>query len=336
MGIKEKMRAVRARQDKAGGGNRKFTNFRDIFFDWQEGDNIVRFIGDFLEVKTHFIAPAPKRGDRGLCNADAFKGDYNEKLQMVINCPDWDVEKEEDKGTHDCPICKLNKMAKAILNDDPNDEEKETFKAIASATRARTALKWNVIDRNNPLITKKEGDSEEKVFGFKIATVGMEAFADIEGIVDQTGMDISDDEEGLDIIVTKTKKARWEYSAKAAMDTTVKPPTAKMTTLTDEERGAERHRLLERCGKQSDMQKVRDALHPDYLEYLELNEEDEPEAEAPAPTPEPDAPAEPKAEAPAPAEAPAETPEETPATPDPSPEVEEDDDDAFAGTQKKS
>ena len=324
MGIKDKMRAVRARQEKDGRGGRQFTNLRDIFFDWQEGDNIVRFIGDFLEVKTHFIAPAPKRGDRGLCNGEAFKGDYNEKLQMVINCPDWDIEKEESKGTHDCPICKLNRIAGAILADNPNDEEKETFKALASATRARTSLKWNVIDRNNPYITKKEGDHEEKIFGFKIATVGMEAFNDIEGIVDQTGMDISDDDEGLDIIVTKTKKARWEYSAKAAMDMSVKPPTCKMTPLTEEEHAAERHRLLERCGRQSDMQKVTDALHPDYLEYLELNADDDEvasEPAAPAPTPEPTP--EPKAPAEA---APAPT----------SDEEEEDDDDPLAGTQKKS
>ena len=83
MSIADKMRKLKDRRGNEG-GNRNFSNLRDIFFDWEAGDNRVRLVGEFLEVKTHFIAPAPKRGERGLCNGEAFKGDN--KISQVINC----------------------------------------------------------------------------------------------------------------------------------------------------------------------------------------------------------------------------------------------------------
>jgi hypothetical protein len=322
MSLSEKMRKLRERRQKEGGNNNR-SNLRDIFFDFEGGDNRIRLVGEFLEVKTHFIAPAPKRSDRGLCQAESFKGDN--RIPMVINCPDWDPETEESRGTQNCPICKLNRISKGILDEGPDEEEKDFFKNLASATRQRTVLKWNIIDRNNPFVTKKEGDNEEKIFGFKIASVGMEAYNDIEGIFEQTGMDITDDEEGCDILVTKQKKARWEYSAKVAM-APGKPPTVAMTPLTEEEKGAERHRLLDRCGRQTEPQKVVDALHGDLRDLLELNPDEE-AAEAPAPTPAPTPEPAPKAKA-TPAPAPVEQVEEIVG--------DEEDDDPLAGTQKKS
>lgn len=317
MSLKEKMRKLRERRNKEG-GNRNRSNIRDIFFDFDAGDNRIRLAGEFLEVKTHFIAPAPKRNDRGLCQAESFKGD--DRIPMVINCPDWDVENEIHRGTHNCPICKLNRIAGAILDEKPEESEKEFFKNLASATRQRTVLKWNVIDRNNPYVTRMDGDDEEKIFGFKIASIGMEAYNDIEGIFEQTGCDIADDEEGCDIIVTKQKKARWEYSAKVAM-TKDKPPQVAMTPLTDEERAAERHRLLDRCGRQTEPQAIVDALHGDLRDLLELNP-DEPEEEV--------------AETPAPKAAPA--PKKTPAPEPQVDELDDEDDDPLAGTgtQKKT
>jgi len=322
--VAEKMRKLRERRAKESSGKQNFSNLRDIYYDFEMGDNRVRLCGEFLEVRTHFIAPAPKRSDRGLCNSEAFKGDN--RIPMVINCPDWDIENEVEKGTTDCPICKLNKIANSILSDGPNEEEKDFFTKLRSQCRARTALKWNLLDRTNPYITKKEGDTEEQVLGYKIATIGMEAYDDIEGIFEQTGMDISDDGEGVDIIIAKNKgKMRIEYSAKAAMDMSVKPPTVAMTPLTKEELSAERHRLKERCGRQTDPSAVVDALHPDLREFLELNDEEEDEA-TPTPTTE-------KA-------APAPTPKKAEKVSEPEDEPvydDEDDDDPLAGTtQKKS
>lgn len=320
MGNLEKMRRLRKRRDKEGGNKNNFSNLRDIYYDWEMGDNRIRLVGEFLEVRTHFIAPAPKRSDRGLCQPEAFKGD--DRIPMVINCPDWDLEKEEHKGTSDCPICKLNKIANDILEEGPDAEETEFFKKLRSAARARAALKWNVLDRANPYVTKKEGDKEEKVLGYKIATVGMEAYDDIEGIFEQTGMDLSDAEEGVDIIVTKQKgKMRVEYSAKAAMDMSVKPPTVAMTPLTDEEKAAELHRLIDRCGRQTDPQAIIDALHSDYRDLLDLNEEEES-------TPAPKSKKAPKAEQ-------EDEPEPDEPYLDDDDEEDDDDDDPLSGTTSK-
>jgi hypothetical protein len=331
MGNLEKMRKLRQRRATEN-NKRNFSNLRDIYYDFEMGDNRIRLCDEFLEVRTHFIAPAPKRNDRGLCQAEAFKGD--DRIPMVINCPDWDLEKEEKKPESEwtCPICKLNRIANQILEEGPDEEETDFFKKLRSQARARAALKWNILDRANPYITKKEGDSEEKVLGYKIATIGMEAYDDIEGIFEQTGMDISDAEEGVDIIVSKVKgKMRVEYSAKAAMDMSVKPPTVAMTPLTDEEQAAEMHRLLERCGRQTEPQKIIDALHGDYRDLLEMNLDDdeadaEPEVEETPAEPEPPKAAPKKARKSEPEDQVDEVDEE---------DIDDEDDDPLAGTSSK-
>jgi len=273
--VLDKVRKLKARRPQQGGGR-----MQGIFHQWKDGDNIIRLVGNFLEVKTHFIAPAPKRKERGLCRADAFQGD--DKLSPVINCLDWDVQKEEAKSVKTCPICKLNAIAHAIVKEKPEDEkEKETFEKLRRDANARTNLKWNIVDRDDPHVVKVDDGSEEKVLGLKIATVGMEAWDDIEGIFEQMGYDITDTEDGIDIKVTKGHNGtRTTYSAQAVIDASTKPPTAKVTALTAEERELKEHDLKSLCGKQADAQKIIDGLHEDLRELLEISVEgDEDEAE---------------------------------------------------------
>lgn len=269
--VLDKVRKLKARRPRDGGGGR----MQGIFHQWKDGDNILRLVGNFLEVKTHFIAPAPKRNERGLCRADAFKGD--DKLSPVVNCTDWDVEKEEAKEVKTCPICKLNAIAHAIVKENPEDEkEKEAFKKIRGDANPRTVLKWNILDRDDPNIILVEDDEEKKVLGLKIATVGMEAWNDIEGIFEQMGFDITHSKDGIDIKVNKGNNgARVAYSAQAVIDTSKKPPTAMVTPFSDEERALKEHDLKSLCGKQPDVQKIIDALHEDLRELIEINLEDE-------------------------------------------------------------
>jgi len=277
--VLEKVRKLKARRPQQGGGR-----MQGIFHQWKDSDNIVRLVGNFLEVKTHFIAPAPKRKERGLCRADAFQG--TEKLPQVINCLDWDIEKEEATSTKTCPICKINAVAHAALKNNPNDEEKETFEKLRRDANARTNLKWNIIDRDDPHVVMVEDGGEKKVLGLKIATVGMEAWDDIEGIFEQMNFDITDPEDGIDIKVTKGfNGTRTTYSAQAVLDTSKKPPVAKVTPLTDEEKGLKEHDLKAICGKKVEAQKIIDALHEDLREFLEVEIEDaatESKTEAPA------------------------------------------------------
>ena len=270
-----------------------------------------------MEVRTHFIAPSPKRKDRGLCGQAAFQGD--EKIPQVINCLNWDIALERPKKEKTCPICKLNAVARAVLAEKPSEDEKKFFEALRAATRATSTLKWNILDRDDLMVTVENNGKEEKVLGFKIASVGPEASNDISGIFKQVGYDINDPARGIDIEVVKDSKgARTTYSARAVIEGT----SLKVTPFTKEELALELNDLKVRCGKQTDADKIVDALHEDLREIIStavteatddastdaaveeaVADVSEPEVPAPAPKPVVKAPA----PTPAPVKAPAPT-----------------------------
>lgn len=248
----------------------KYTNrgrTTGIFHNWKDGENPMRFVQNFVETKTHFVAPSKrtKLQTGGLCIEDAFEGE--ESIPKVVNCADWDMENEEWREEKTCVICKLNRLAKKVLEhrDELDAETREKFEAVTAATYARTALKWNCINRDDPNVIKIDDDgNEEKVLGLKIANVGIEAWEDISGIIDNLGLDITDPDEGIDIIVVKQKGARVSYSAKPVF----KGMTVKQTPLTEEERALEPHDILKLCGVQTDQDRVLDGLHEEYREML--------------------------------------------------------------------
>jgi len=270
MGTMDKIRKLRASRPKGGGNGR----LKGIFHQWKEGDNEVRLVGPFVETKTHFLAPVPKRGERGLCGSAAFNGD--DKIPQVINCLNWDSKLEEEK-VGQCPICRLGDLAHQALKEDGIEEkEKKALEKLRRDCRARTQLKWNILDREDPYVLSVSDGNERRVLGYKIATVGMEAWSDIEGIFDQMGFDISDPEEGLDITVNRGHNGtRVSYSAQACIDTSVKPPTAKVTPLTVEEKALTLNDIQVICGKSIEASRIIDALHEDYREFLEVNMEAE-------------------------------------------------------------
>jgi hypothetical protein len=267
MGTLDKLRKVQAERPKRG----DFSKVKGIFHTWKEGSNIIRLAGEFVEVRTHFIAPAPKRKDRGLCMSNAFQGDT--KLPQVINCLNWDIALERSKKEKTCPICKLNAVARAVLKENPSPEEKAFFEALRSATRTTNSLKWNIIDRDDPNVVVMENGAEKSVLGFKIATIGPEAQTDITGIFNQVQADITDPENGLDIDVVKDSKGpRVTYSAKLVIVPGPNGrPEAKVTPFTAEERKLELHDLKVRCGKQTDADKIVEALHEDLREIITAN-----------------------------------------------------------------
>ncbi len=276
MSVLDKVRKFRESRPK---NENRGERMRGIFHDWKDGSNPIRLVGDFLEVRTHFLAPVPARGDRGLCMAEAFrrKGvqakQGEEFIPQVINCPDWDIDKECEKKEKTCIICRLNAIARQALKENPEPEEKKYFEELMRAARARTSLKWNIFDRLDPdIIVVDDKGNEVKRKGLKIATIGMEAWDDIEGIFEQCGYDITDPEDGLDIDVKKGQGTqRTEYSAQCVLFG--KPPTAKVTPFDEEEKAivAHIHDLKQICGKQTAMEKVKEALHGDYRDLLDMN-----------------------------------------------------------------
>ena len=283
MSVLDKVRKFKENRPKTGGGGRTM----GIFKDWNQGENVIRLVGEFLEVRTHFIAPAPKIGSRGMCMEEAFAKDNDDKIPKVVNCPDWDVDTETEKKKKTCPICNLNRIAAQAMTEGPNDEEAKYFKTLRDGARARTKLKWNIFDRDDPNVTVVDDKGNEaKRKGLKIASIGTEAMEDIEGIFEQVApVDITDPEEGVDIKVIKGHNGmRVEYSAQVILS----GKSLKETPFDDEEKEivARPHELKAICGKQTDMDKVVAGLHGDYKEILELNAADggeDEEEEAPAP-----------------------------------------------------
>lgn len=286
MSVLDKVRKLKATRPQGGG-----SRLRGIFHQWKDGDNPIRLVGEFIEVRTHFVAPAPKRGERGLCIPTAFQGDN--KLPQVVNCLNWDVASEEEKAEHTCPICKLHAIAVAALKENPDEDEKKFFDKLRQETNPRPSLKWNVLDRDDPHVVSTEGDKETKVMGLKVATVGMEAWGDIEGVFEQCGFDITDPAEGVDIKVTRGHNGtRVCYSAQAVIEGT----SLKVTPLTDEEKALKQNDLKVICGKMVDSQRMVDALHDDLRQIYDFNVDEEADAADAAPA---DAPADTPADAPA-------------------------------------
>jgi hypothetical protein len=246
-----------------------FNKVKGIYLEWKEGANILRLVGDFIEVHTHFIAPAPKRKERGLCIPAAFEGEG--KLPQVINCPDWDIVLERPKKEKTCPYCKLNAISRTVLKENPTPEQKAFFEHLRGASRASSNLKWNVLDRDNPMVEEEKNGKNEKVLSFKIATVGTEAQGGINKIYKQVGYDINDPDRGIDIDVNKDSSGtRTKYSAGAVLEGI----SLKVTPLTKEERALTLHDLKVRCGKMVDPEKLKEALHEDLLQILQAGEEE--------------------------------------------------------------
>jgi hypothetical protein len=310
MGTFDKVKKFSASRPRYGGGS----SARGIFHTFKTGDNIVRLVGEFIEVKTHFIAPMKSRGDRGLCISDAFEGE--DKLPQVCNCPDWDIENEKPRAVKTCPICALYRSYRELQRKPgiPADE-KARYEELAGKCAPRTALKWNILDRDDPYIVEATDKGERKVLGYKIATVGMEAWNDIEGIFTQCGFDISDVNGGIDINICRTEGKKTSYAARAILE----GGSVKKTPLTEEEKALQLHDLKRLCGKQTDPLSIRDALHSDLMEDLEkaggltVAGEEGAEEEAAAPAPAPKKAAAPVAAPAAPAKAAAFTSTKTPA-----------------------
>jgi len=276
MGVLDKVRKFKSSRPK--NDNRPKT--RGIFHDWQDGPNEIRLVGEFVEVKTHFIAPAPKRKERGLCQESAFDKDNPKKIAKVINCPDWDIASEQVKEKKTCPVCKLFRLADQALKEGPDEEEKKFFEGLKSLARYRTNLKWNIFDREKPNVTViDESGSETQQKGLKIATIGMEAWDDIEGIFEQCGIDITDPDKGVDIKVVKGHNGtRVAYSAQAILENDGEGNIGLRVTPFDKEEKeivAQPHDLKSICGKQTNADDIRDGLHGNYADLLEVNEEDE-------------------------------------------------------------
>lgn len=275
MGLMEKIQKFSAENQrrKMSGNGDSGRRLRDIFHRFHDGDNIIRLVDEFVVVKTHFVMPDQKTGQRGLCVRDAFQSGAENRLPAVVNCADWDIENECETEEKTCLICKLNAIAKTSMKDDSlTADERQYYTNLIAATNARTAMKWNIIDRDDPYVTEVIDDEEKKVLGYKIATIGMEAWFDIEGIFKQCGFNIADSKDGIDICVTRGRQGqRVSYSAQAV----IKGVSVKTSPLTDDEKEMELNDIKRICGRVVDQDHLLKYLHNDYQMTLAAVSDDD-------------------------------------------------------------
>lgn len=268
--MQREMEEKEAKKNNGGGGG-----YTKVFHNWKPGANTTRLVGDFIQVKTHYIAPEKLKIP--LIKSNACSSDNKDKLPKVVNCPNWDSERGEFIKNGKCPLCALNRIAYQTLKDKVklglSEKEIKDLEAIKSATSARSSLKWAIIDRDDPFVTKVEGDTETKIPGFKVASITSDIQKGITAIGGQLG-DITDPNTGVDIVVTQSKvNNKITYSVVAAFDKATKG--AKITPLTAEERAMKLPDMKAICCKATDPELLRNAMTDDYKRIVDDNQPQE-------------------------------------------------------------
>lgn len=247
------------------------TRFKNQYLKWKDGDSRVRFVGIPFTVHSHFLSgyKSPVGGSQGLCVPEAFVPGAG-GIGKSTCCLNWDV-KDERSIAGNCPICRINRaVSQAIKEGGISEEELKTLKTIQSMTRPSKELAWNVIDRDDPYIVKVDGNKEMKVRGYKIARLSGKVLTDVQGICEQLGMDISDANSGLDILVNKSAvKGKTSYSAKVDMEKL----SAKVTPLTDEEKEWRLNDLVTSFNRKVPQDLIIKWLRPEYKAWLDLGAE---------------------------------------------------------------
>ena len=280
MDLLEKLEKTTMDARRGGGGNQR-TRTTGLFLSWEDGQNTFRLAGEYLEVYSHYLAPSQER--KGLCRADCFKGEN--RIPQTITCFNWDVDKEQFlDGVKVCPICKINDLANAcckeiygkIRNADSEQKteletELKKWRNTEGMTRPRMKLKWLAFSRNNPNVVIIGGDGEEnEQKGIKIATFSPEAIEDIKTTFKNVGITAgpADAQEGYDLILERGRnETRVTYSVGAKMD-----KGSIVQRAFDEEElrlfeGAPDLKALSRT--KADPTAILDALHPEYVSFLE-------------------------------------------------------------------
>ena len=83
---------------EANSGNSNSGNFQkdNIWFDWgDKEEHVIRLVGDFKWIRSHWIGESQYGKDIALLNAKAFKGEG--KIPMNVACGNWDPETESEK-----------------------------------------------------------------------------------------------------------------------------------------------------------------------------------------------------------------------------------------------
>lgn len=188
------MDAIRARLDKFNEGNRGGNGGGTSYYNIKDGRNVVRLM--------------PPRKDAESFEREVFvhygvgKNDQDKKGKQIV-CP---TTHGEDKA---CPICE---QAKQLFN--LSKKKGDKYEKEAKQINRKKRVYYNVISRDENLddYTFKDGKWFKDVEGkeveespVKVLNTGIGVLQAIFGIiVDPEYGDITDPEEGLDLIITRS------------------------------------------------------------------------------------------------------------------------------------
>lgn len=219
---------------EANNGNSNGNNFTkdNIWFDWgDKEEHIVRLVGDFKWIRSHWIGESQYGKDITILNPKAFKGDN--KIPMNVSCANWDADSESEDPDGDCPICRLAKNADAILaknGKDLDESDRNIIKAIRKKCAVKNTYLFKCIDRDNPYV-----DDAKTRKGFKIIKMSRDLLnAIVELSKKFDGVSITSPDEGIDITIKRAKGENGgvpKFTALPVMDGL----SIKQTPLTNEE-----------------------------------------------------------------------------------------------------
>lgn len=258
--ILDHLKKIKEEQAKAAARRNGASNNvnRSIWHNWRSGDQIVRFVGDFIITKTYWL-PKSNFNPIALFPESAFEGEN--AIPKIMNCSNWNIDEEKFEENGDV-LFLLNKIARDVLKcaSSLDEDTKTKFDYLKKRTDPNTYYRWNIIDRDEP--TDDQGNVKE----YQIASIGYELFESLLSIHDDyQPSSFTSIDEGIDIKVTKAdNNGRTKYRAAPVL----KRGSISVTPLTDEEKAWQINNLKEICGRQIDQDLVFSKLLPEWQDLI--------------------------------------------------------------------
>lgn len=232
----------------------------NIWFDWGNSEeHVVRLVGDFKWIRSHWIGPNQFGKDIEILNATCFKGEN--KIPMNVACGNWDADSEsEEPGSDNCPVCRLGLNADTMIRKygkEMEEADKEVIKNIRRKCGIKNTYLFKCIDRDNPYL-----DEEKTRKGYKIIKMPAELLTAIVELSKKLqGVNITSPEEGIDITIKRVKPdggkmGKTNYTALPVYE----GMTVKQTPLTEEELEFRDLDLSKFAGKPVDKERFEEEL----------------------------------------------------------------------------
>ena len=270
MSYLSEMKAKYANQNGNNGNN----NAKMVaFYNWKDGDNIVRLVGKPIMTRTYYL-PMSSFNKIDIFKKDAFDKQTNKQfaLPKVINSPNWNIENEcfEDNGDVLLYLNKIaNEMVRVGTENGLQAQEIDKWKKIRSKTIPTLQYKFLCLDRDLPYVME-DGKIKQprELSGYKIITFSKTLFEMIIAAQENYGDDdIFDIQKGCDIVIKKSTDPKTHKVVWAANLRMIGRSVAE-TPLTDEEKALEIPNLLEISNKQIPNEQIMHNLLDEYVQMI--------------------------------------------------------------------